>query len=161
MRLTIFAVGRMKDGPERALTERYTERLRKTGPSIGLQWDGVVEIAESRAAKPNARKSEESAQCLTLVEARQAMLVALDETGKSPTSEQFASLIGDMRDGGTRHMVLAIGGPDGHAPELLKRADRVIGLGAMTWPHQIVRALLAEQLYRAASILAGHPYHRQ
>ena len=161
MRLTIFAVGRMRDGAERALTERYTDRLRKAGPAIGLQWDGVVEIAESRAARPNARKTEESAQCLALVEARRATLVALDETGRSPTSERFARLIADSRDGGTRHMVLAIGGPDGHAPELLAKADRIIALGAMTWPHQLARVLLAEQLYRAASILAGHPYHRR
>lgn len=161
MRLTVFAVGRMKDGPERALTERYLDRLRKAGPAIGLQWDGVVEIAESRAAQPSARKVEESDQCLALVDARHAVLIALDETGTSLTSDRFARLIAETRDGGTRHVVVAIGGPDGHAPHLLKRADTVIALGAMTWPHQIVRALAAEQLYRAASILAGHPYHRR
>ncbi len=161
MRLTIFAVGRMKDGPERALIERYADRLRKAGPSIGLHFDAIIEIGESRAGTADGRKAEEGAQCLALVEQRRAMLVALDEKGKALTSDDLAGFVAGQRDTGVKHMVFAIGGPDGQAPALIQRADRTVCLGAMTWPHQIARVLLAEQLYRAASILAGHPYHRR
>ena len=160
MQLTVFAVGRMKDGPERMLVERYLDRVAKSGPAVGLSFSGVSEIAESRAARAGQRKAEESAQCLDRANERATALIALDETGKSVTSKTFAELLARMRDSGTRRVIFAIGGPDGHAPELLGKADRIIALGLMTWPHQIVRVLVAEQLYRAVSILAGHPYHR-
>ena len=161
MQLIVFAVGRMKSGPERELAGRYLDRLAKIGPPLGLSFGGVVEIAESRAASVTRRRAEESAQCLALVEDRSAYLIALDETGKNLSSQHFADRIASVRDQGMRHLVLAIGGPDGHAPELIARADLAASFGQMTWPHQIARILLAEQLYRAASILAGHPYHRQ
>ena len=160
MQLIVFAVGRMKKGPEQELAERYLGRLGKAGPSIGLNFGGVTEIAESRAGTAGQRKADESAQCLALLDDRATTLVALDETGQSLSSEDFAGRIGRMRDAGTRRVVLAIGGPDGHAAELLQRADLTLSLGRMTWPHQIARILLAEQLYRAVSILSGHPYHR-
>ncbi|WP_306120573.1 MULTISPECIES: 23S rRNA (pseudouridine(1915)-N(3))-methyltransferase RlmH [unclassified Roseitalea] len=160
MRLTLFAVGRMKAGPERELADRYVDRLAKLGPKAGLIWDGIHEIAESRARSPGARKADESAHCMALADAPGTALIALDETGKSQSSRAFADALAEMRDIGVKRTVFAIGGPDGHNPALLARADRVLCLGAMTWPHQLARALLAEQLYRAASILAGHPYHR-
>ena len=160
MQLIVFAVGRMKKGPERELTGRYVDRLEKVGPTVGLSWGGVTEIAESRATTARQRKSEEAGPGLALAEERGTALIALDETGKSLTSTDFATRLSDMRDQGARRLVLAIGGPDGHAPELLARADLSVSLGRMTWPHQIVRILLAEQLYRAVTILAGHPYHR-
>ena len=160
MQLTVFAVGRMKKGPERELAERYLGRLQKAGPSVGLSFGGLTEIVESRAGSARQRKADESAQCLGLLGERATRLIALDETGKSIASDDFATHIGRMRDDGVRRLIVAIGGPDGHAPDLLQLADLTISLGRMTWPHQLVRILLAEQLYRAASILAGHPYHR-
>lgn len=160
MRLIVFAVGRMKSGPEAELAGRYLDRLGKAGPAVGLTWEGVTEIAESRAASPGRRRAEESTRCLALADGRACALIALDEAGKSLTSDGLASRIARLRDDGVRRAVFAIGGPDGHAPELLARADLRLTLGAMTWPHQIARILVAEQLYRAATILAGHPYHR-
>ncbi|MEQ8399549.1 MAG: 23S rRNA (pseudouridine(1915)-N(3))-methyltransferase RlmH [Roseitalea porphyridii] len=160
MQLIVFAVGRMKKGPERELTGRYADRLDKAGPAVGLTWGGVTEITESRAATRDQRKTEEAGPCLALTAERGTALIALDETGKSLTSNDFATRLSDMRDHGTRRVVLAIGGPDGHASAVRDRADLTLSLGRMTWPHQIVRLLLAEQLYRAVTILSGHPYHR-
>lgn len=160
MQLIVFAVGRMKKGPEHELAGRYLGRLENAGPPVGLSFGGLTEIVESRAGSASQRKTDESAQCLALLEARATKLVALDEMGKSLPSEEFAARIGQMRDDGVRRLVFAIGGPDGHDATLLQKADLTLSLGRMTWPHQIARILLAEQLYRAASILAGHPYHR-
>lgn len=159
MRVSVFAVGRMKAGPERELVERYFDRFSKAGPSLGLDFAGVSEVAESRAQTAELRKVEE-AQRLDEALDNGAALILLDERGKGLTSEAFAERIGRMRDDGRRHMVIAIGGPDGHDASLRARADLVLSLGPMTWPHQIARILIAEQLYRAATILAGHPYHR-
>jgi 23S rRNA (pseudouridine1915-N3)-methyltransferase len=148
----------MKAGPERDLAARYLDRFSKAGPAVGLEWAGVSEIAESRAQTAALRKQEEGR---ALVAAAQgAALILLDETGKSIGSEVFAARLGDLRDAGTRHALFAIGGADGHDPDLRKGAALVLSFGAMTWPHQIVRVMLAEQLYRAATILSGHPYHR-
>lgn len=160
MQLTVFAVGRMKNGPERDLAGRYFDRLGKAGPAVGLTWGGVTEIAESRNGSEVQRKAEEAAQCLALVQDGSARLIALDEGGKSLSSQDFSAHVATMRDDGVRRAIFAIGGPDGHAPELLAQADLRISLGRMTFPHQIVRVLIAEQLYRAVTILAGHPYHR-
>lgn len=159
MRVAIHAVGRMKNGPERDLVARYADRFAKAGPAVGLEWGGIAEAAESRAQTAAQRKREEGR---TLAEAMQAgaTLVLLDETGKAPTSRQFAEMLARQRDAGTRQMVLAIGGADGHDPDLKSRAAHVIAFGPTTWPHQIVRIMLAEQLYRAVTILSGHPYHR-
>ncbi|RCS23579.1 23S rRNA (pseudouridine(1915)-N(3))-methyltransferase RlmH [Phyllobacterium salinisoli] len=159
MRITIFAVGRMKAGPERELADRYFDRFAKAGSSLGLEFSGVSEIVESRAATADQRKQEEAARLFEALDGG-ARLILLDERGKMLGSEDFAGRIGRMRDEGQRQLILAIGGPDGHDTRLRARADLVLGLGAMTWPHQIARILVAEQLYRAATILSGHPYHR-
>jgi 23S rRNA (pseudouridine1915-N3)-methyltransferase len=148
----------MKAGPERELAARYFERFAKAGPAIGLEWAGVSEIAESRAQSAALRKQEEGRALAAAVQG--SALILLDETGKSIGSEAFAARIGDMRDTGARSVVFAIGGADGHDPDLRKSAALVLSFGVMTWPHQIVRVMLAEQLYRAATILSGHPYHR-
>ncbi|MCR4267862.1 23S rRNA (pseudouridine(1915)-N(3))-methyltransferase RlmH [Nitratireductor sp. ZSWI3] len=159
MRIGICAVGRMKAGPERDLADRYLDRFAKAGPAIGLEFSGLGEIAESRARSADERRREESRKVRdTLAEG--AALFLLDERGKNPTSEEFSRAIADLRDQGRRHLVVVIGGPDGHDPEFRKAADRTIAFGAQTWPHQLVRVMLAEQLYRAATILSGHPYHR-
>ena len=159
MRIAVHAVGRMKSGPEKELAERYLERLARSGPAIGLEFAGVEESAESRLATAAARRHEESRR-LDAALASGAVLVLLDERGKSVDSEQFAENLGGWRDSGRKSLIVAIGGPDGHDPALRARADMLLAFGAMTWPHQLVRIMVAEQLYRAATILSGHPYHR-
>ena len=158
MRIGLIAVGRLKDGPERLLADRYLERARQTGRTLGLSGFDNLELAESRAARADDRKSEEaSAIAGKLGEDR---FIAFHEEGETIDSEAFAALIGRWRDEGRRAIFCAIGGADGFAPSLLKRADKRVAFGAMTLPHQLVRVLVAEQLYRATTILAGHPYHR-
>lgn len=159
MRISVYAVGRMKSGPERELVERYFDRFSKAGPPLGLEFAGVSEITESRAQTADLRKQDEAARIFEALD-NGAALVLLDERGKALGSEEFASRIGRLRDDGKRQLVFAIGGPDGHDARLRARADLVLALGTLTWPHQIARILVAEQLYRAATILSGHPYHR-
>jgi 23S rRNA (pseudouridine1915-N3)-methyltransferase len=159
MKISVFAVGRMKAGPERELADRYFERFSKSGPAIGLEFAGLVEISESRAQAAAERKREE-ADRLRQVLAGGAALFLLDERGKSASSQDFANRIAALRDDGKRSLVVAIGGPDGNDPPLRDAADLVLSFGAQTWPHQMVRIMLGEQLYRAATILSGHPYHR-
>lgn len=159
MRITLFAVGRLKAGPEKELAARYLDRFVKTGPAIGLEFLRMVEIPESRASQAETRKREEAA----LIEKalpEGALLLLLDERGKAFDSEGFAGQIGTWRDQGKRDLMIAIGGADGLDPALYQRADLTLNLGKLTWPHQIVRILIAEQLYRAVTILSGHPYHR-
>lgn len=159
MRLGIFAVGRMKSGPEKELAGRYLQRLSMAGRNIGIDYDGLVEAAESRARSCAQRRQEEGR--LLIDHADGAMVVLLDERGKNIASADFARHIGRMRDDGARSMLFAIGGPDGHGEEVREHASLTLAFGAQTWPHQLMRVMLAEQLYRAVTILAGHPYHRQ
>lgn len=159
MRIVVHAVGRMKAGPERDLADRYFDRFAKAGPAVGLEWAGVVEVPESRSPNAPERKREEAAKLDRLL-ADGAALVLLDERGKNIGSEDFTAWLCKWRDKGQRDLVVAIGGPDGHAPDLAPRAALALSFGALTWPHQLARVMLAEQLYRAASIAAGHPYHR-
>ncbi len=159
MRIVVHAVGRMKSGPEQELATRYFGRFAATAQPLGLSLSPISEIAESRARDAAARMREEAEKPLRM-KADGAWLVALDETGKPFDSMEFAALIARVRDNGAREMVFAIGGPDGHSDAVRKAADTTISFGRMTWPHQIARVMLAEQLYRAATILSGHPYHR-
>ncbi|OWK20407.1 50S rRNA methyltransferase [Mesorhizobium amorphae CCBAU 01583] len=149
----------MKAGPEKLLADRYFERFAKSGPPVGLEFSGVVEIAEGRAQTANERRREEG-QKLQMQLQQGTALILLDERGKSFTSEDFAGRIGLLRDGGRKALVIAIGGADGHDQSLRDQADLVVSFGALTWPHQLVRVMLGEQLYRIATILSGHPYHR-
>ncbi|SFT41707.1 23S rRNA (pseudouridine(1915)-N(3))-methyltransferase RlmH [Mesorhizobium sp. YR577] len=159
MKIAVHAVGRMKAGPDKELADRYLDRFAKSGPAIGLEFTGVVETPESRAQTVAERKREE-AEKLRAQLASGAALILLDERGKNISSEDFAGRIGTLRDSGQRNLVVAIGGPDGHDAELRENAALVLSFGALTWPHQLVRIMLAEQLYRAVTILSGHPYHR-
>lgn len=159
MKISVHAVGRMKAGPERELAARYFDRLSRGAASLGLDWAGVTEIGESRARSAEERRREESDR-LRAIAANGAALFILDETGRQATSAEFAALIARTRDGGAREACFAIGGPDGHDPGLRGTARGAISFGAQTWPHQLVRVMLAEQLYRATTILSGHPYHR-
>ncbi|WP_256754413.1 23S rRNA (pseudouridine(1915)-N(3))-methyltransferase RlmH [Mesorhizobium sp. Mes31] len=159
MKISVHAVGRMKAGPEKQLADRYFERFAKSGPPVGLEFAGVAEIAEGRPQTANERRREEGQRLQTQLQPGMA-LILLDERGKSFSSEEFAGRIGLLRDGGRKAVVIAIGGADGHEQSLRDQADLVVSFGALTWPHQLVRVMLGEQLYRVATILSGHPYHR-
>jgi len=159
MRLIIAAVGKLKTGPERQLFERYCERLAATGRSLGWGPVDLIEIPESRAPDPVARKSDEAERLLAKVGSA-AVKVVLDENGRELTSQSFAEYLRGQRQSGIASVAFLIGGPDGHGPAVLSSADLKLSIGKMTLPHMLVRVLLAEQLYRAATILTGHPYHR-
>ena len=159
MRISLFAVGRLKAGPEKDLASRYLDRFAKAGPAIGLELVRVTEVPESKASNAETRKRDEAA-ALEKALPDGALLVLLDERGKSLDSEAFADTLGRFRNSGKRDLMVAVGGADGLDPALYVRADMVLNLGSMTWPHQLVRILIAEQLYRAVTILSGHPYHR-
>ena len=158
MRLAVIAVGRLKDGPERELIERYGERAKAVGRSLGLSPLQLIEIPESRARREADRRAEEGAAILD--KTASTVLVAFDERGSSLTSEAFAQRIAGWRDEGRAAAAFVIGGPDGLDRSVRAAADLVLSFGALTLPHQLVRALVLEQLYRALTILAGHPYHR-
>jgi 23S rRNA (pseudouridine1915-N3)-methyltransferase len=159
MRLIVSAVGRLKDGPERALLERYQGRLAPLAKRLGLAPIAWHETAESRAGDAARRREEEGAALLRPV--REAdFLVALDARGKALGSEAFARLLAEKRDGGAKAAGLLIGGPDGLSDAARAAAHVVLSFGAITLPHGLARIVLAEQLYRAATILSGHPYHR-
>jgi len=158
MRISIAAVGRMKNGPERELVARYLERAMGSGKPLALTGFEVSELSESRAGSAATRKAEEArAIRATLPD---GLLVALDERGKSLSSEAFANQLGRWRDDGRPAIGFVIGGADGIDPDLVAAADLTISFSPMVWPHQLVRIMLAEQLYRATTILSGHPYHR-
>ena len=154
----MVAVGRLKSGPERDLAERYRERAEALGRAGGFAPVEVVEIPESRARRDADRRAEEARAVLE--RAGTVPLVAFDERGRSLPSEDLARRLGQWRDGGTPALAFAIGGADGLDPSVRERAALVLSFGAMTLPHQIVRVLALEQLYRCLTILAGHPYHR-
>jgi 23S rRNA (pseudouridine1915-N3)-methyltransferase len=159
MKVAVHAVGRMKAGPERELARRYFDRFGKVGGAVGLEFSGVIETPEGRAPDVASRMAEEAGKVLAHTEAG-TVLILLDERGKSLSSEDFATRIARYRDDGRKSVLFSIGGPDGHDAQLRAKADLVLSFGAATWPHQLVRVMLAEQLYRIATILAGHPYHR-
>ncbi|WP_095084196.1 23S rRNA (pseudouridine(1915)-N(3))-methyltransferase RlmH [Mesorhizobium sophorae] len=159
MKVSVHAVGRMKAGPEKQLADRYFERFAKSGPAVGLEFAGVAEIPEGRAQTANERRRDEGQKLQGQLQPGTA-LILLDERGKNFSSEDFAGRIGQLRDGGRKAMVIAIGGADGHDQPLRDQAELVMSFGLLTWPHQLVRVMLGEQLYRAATILSGHPYHR-
>ncbi|MEL7460290.1 MAG: 23S rRNA (pseudouridine(1915)-N(3))-methyltransferase RlmH [Pseudomonadota bacterium] len=155
MRVRIAAVGRLKSGPEAALVDDYLARFGKTGRALGL---GPAEVVEVEDKKNTGMTGE--ATLLTRAIPDAAAVIALDERGKLMTSPDFADQLAGFRDRGIRDVVCLIGGADGLDPALRARADLTLSFGKMVWPHMLVRVMLAEQLYRAATILAGGPYHR-
>ena len=159
MRLTILAVGHARGAQEGALIEHFVERAALMGRNIGVPHVMVEEISVSRAHDAKARITDECER-LSVRLPKGAHVVLLDAKGKGMTSEDFAEMLGALRDAGTRDLVFVIGGPDGLAPLPGKKAGRSLAFGPQTWPHLLVRAMLAEQIYRAVTILAGHPYHR-
>lgn len=159
MRLTVAAVGRLKAGPERELAGRYLERASKLGRGVGLHPIEVIEIDESRARRPEERVAQEGA-ALTALMSGDHVCVALDARGQSLASDGFASRLARWRDGGRSAAYFLIGGADGLTRDLTRPPDLTLAFGSATWPHQLVRIMLLEQLYRVATILTGHPYHR-
>ncbi len=155
MRVTILAVGRQRGGPEASLVDDYLLRFDRTGRALGLGPSRLVEIDDRRGG---GRIAE--AEALTAAIPKGALLTALDERGDQPDSPAFAALLRQAADSGRRDLAFAIGGADGLDPGFRDRADRLLSFGRMVWPHMLARAMLAEQLYRAATILAGGPYHR-
>lgn len=163
MRILIAAVGRLKAGPEKELFETYRRRL---------GWPITVREVEARNMAPGELKGREAELLLGALDGKDSgrrpgrpvsgrrVLVALDERGEAVSSAEFARRIGAWRDQGVEEIAFAIGGADGLDESLRARADWLLALGRLTWPHLLARALLAEQLYRAQQILAGHPYHR-
>jgi len=159
MRLMVAAIGRLRDGPERELAERYRKRAAQLGRRIGFRNTEVVEIRESRAQDVGKRMLEESIALMNVIPDR-AMTVILDERGESLDSAALAALLRRWRDDGRPAAVFVIGGDDGLAASLRDKATLRLAFGAATWPHQLVRVMLLEQIYRAVTILSGHPYHR-
>ncbi len=155
MKLRLCAVGRLRAGPEKALVDDYLKRFDRTGRALGL---GPVEVVEVDAK--GAGMAAEGALLARAVP-EGAMLCVLDERGQQMTSPDFAALLARWRDDGAGAAAFVIGGADGVDPALRDRAAAQLSLGRMVWPHMLVRAMLAEQLYRAASILSGGPYHRE
>jgi len=159
MRLTIAAIGRLKAGPEHELVERYRKRAEQIGRRIGLREVEIIEIRESRAQEVGKRMIEESIALANVIPDK-AVVVLLDERGENLDSKTLAARLGRWRDDGRPAAVFIIGGDDGLAPSLRDKATMRLALGAATWPHQLLRAMLLEQIYRAVTILSGHPYHR-
>jgi 23S rRNA (pseudouridine1915-N3)-methyltransferase len=159
VKLGLYAVGKLKDDAERAITQRYLERFGQLGPGLGLAFTGVAEMMESRAASPEARKAAEAAELRRRL-SPETRIAVLDERGRSLSSEEFAGILRRWQEEGVRNAAIMIGGPDGLDPALVQEAALSLSLGRMTMPHGLARAVIAEQLYRAATILARHPYHR-
>lgn len=159
MRLTVIAVGKLKQGPERDLADRYKSRFDDIGRKLGFRGLDIHELGESRARDAATRMAEEAAAISALMP-EGSQLVALDERGQSLASPSFATQLGHWRDASVPGTIFVIGGADGLSPELRRKAKLCLSFGAATWPHQMVRVMLLEQIYRAATILAGHPYHR-
>lgn len=155
MRIHLCAVGRLRAGPERDLIDDYVQRFDRTGRALGL---GPLIEHEVEDRKGGGMSAE--AALLEKAVPAGALLITLDERGKLLSSPDFADLLAGWRDGGRQDVAFVIGGADGIDPGLRARAESSLSFGKMVWPHMLVRAMLAEQLYRAASILAGAPYHR-
>ncbi|WP_375450756.1 23S rRNA (pseudouridine(1915)-N(3))-methyltransferase RlmH [uncultured Devosia sp.] len=158
MRIAIAAVGRMKAGPERDLVARYLDRAIAAGKPLALTGFEVIEFTESRATSSASRKGEEAKSLRAALP--EGIVVALDERGKSLGSEAFSALLARWRDDGRPATSFIIGGADGLDPTFVASADLTLSFSPLTWPHQLVRIMLAEQLYRTTTILSGHPYHR-
>ena len=155
MRLHLCVVGRLRAGPERELIDDYLTRFDRTGRALGLGPATVTEVEDKKGGGMTAE-----AALLSRAIPDGAVICALDERGKQMSSPDFAHQLGRWRDDGRGELACLIGGADGLDASLVARADLTLSLGRMVWPHMLARVMLTEQLYRAASILAGAPYHR-
>ena len=151
MRIRILCVGRMKDGPERELVDDYLARAQKSGKQLGYRAVEEIEI-------PSSSKDDEGARLLAK---HSGILIRLDERGEAWTSQDLSKRLARWRDAGEDAVSFVIGGADGTSPAVAAAARHTISFGVQTWPHRLVRVLIAEQVYRALSIEAGSPYHRE
>jgi 23S rRNA (pseudouridine1915-N3)-methyltransferase len=159
MKLQVLAIGRLKAGPELELFEDYLKRARGLGRTSGVTDIGMRDFPESKL--PDARSRMAAEGTLILGAAPDpAFRIALDERGKAMSSDDFALALRRHLDQGTGSLSFFLGGPDGHSPELRASAGLLLSFGPMTWPHRLARVMLAEQIYRAVTILVKHPYHR-
>lgn len=159
MRIVVAAVSRMRAGPELDLTQKFADRIRRSGQQAGLTGLDIIEIEESRARETRLRKQQEAEKLLQAVPTG-SVIVALDETGKNLSSRKLTTQISNWRDDGNPAISFVIGGPDGLDHAVMRRAQLTLSFGAATWPHLLVRVMLMEQLYRSTTLLLGHPYHR-
>jgi 23S rRNA (pseudouridine1915-N3)-methyltransferase len=159
MRVVVAAVGRLKAGADRELVERYSDRAAKLGRSLGVRGVEIIEVRESRAREAERRITEEAIALATVIP-NGAALILLDGRGENVSSDSLAGLLRGWRDNAREAACFIIGGADGLGPALRDRADLLLAFGSATWPHQLVRIMLMEQIYRAMTILSGHPYHR-
>lgn len=159
MRLTILAVGFARGTPQGELVDDFVHRARQMGRQLGFTAVDVIEVPVSKQREEAKRMAEEAEKLAARVPDA-AHIVLLDARGKGMTSEAFAEFIGALRDAGTQELCFVIGGPDGLAPLPGKHSGRSLAFGQQIWPHLLVRVMLSEQVYRAMTILAGHPYHR-
>lgn len=154
MRVTIAAMGRLSRSPETELVADYLKRANAAGKSLGLTPVDLLEVESRKAGKPA------EAEALTAAIGDGAFIIACDERGKALKSRQLADKVAILRDRGERRLVFVIGGADGLDPAFVETANDTLAFGPQTWPHALVRAMLAEQVYRAVTILGGSPYHR-
>jgi 23S rRNA (pseudouridine1915-N3)-methyltransferase len=159
MRIIVAAIGRLKAGSETELAERYRKRAEQTGRNLGWRSVEIIEIRESRATDASKRMLEESIALANIIPDG-AVAILLDENGDSLGSAAFAAKLAGWRGADRSAVVFMIGGADGLAASLRDKAAARLSFGTATWPHQLVRVMLLEQVYRAATILTGHPYHR-
>jgi 23S rRNA (pseudouridine1915-N3)-methyltransferase len=159
MRILVAAVGRLKQGPERELAERYRKRAVDAGRKTGVSAVDIIEIKESRAGNPERRMFEESIAIANVIP-EEAAVVILDGRGESMSSSAFAGRLQGWRSQDISAVAFIVGSHDGLAPSLREKSRLAIAFGAATWPHQLARIMLLEQIYRALTIIAGHPYHR-
>ena len=158
--MTLAAVGRARDEPETVLFKQYWQRAEALGPRLGFTTFSTLIADTSRRATAEGRAIEE-AERLTRKAPLAAHRIVCDERGRSMTSDAFAAILAQLRDTGAPDVLFVIGGPDGLSPSFRTSAQHLIAFGCQTWPHLLVRAMLAEQIYRALTILSGHPYHRR
>ncbi|MEQ8824399.1 MAG: 23S rRNA (pseudouridine(1915)-N(3))-methyltransferase RlmH [Filomicrobium sp.] len=159
MRLTIAAIGRLKSGPEAALVERYTDLAKGLGRSCSLGPVQILEFPEARTPQRDQRRNDEAKRLLSATKDA-SVHVLLDERGNQFSSDDLASFLSRSRDDGAREIAFLIGGADGHGEPARKACPTTLSLSKLTLPHGLARIMLAEQLYRAITIVAGHPYHR-
>jgi len=155
MRVTICAIGRLRAGPELDLIKDYLQRFDRTGRNLGLGPAQIIELEDKKSGGPASE-----AVLLERAIPKGAKICAMDERGKVMTSPDFANMLGSWRDQGSSDLAFVIGGADGLTKDLRAQADTSLSFGNMVWPHMLARVMLSEQLYRAASILSGSPYHR-
>lgn len=159
MQIFVAAIGRLKKSDELNLCNKFELRIKNAGAQLGFSKFQHIDFEEDKSQQVQIRKNKEAEKLLSAIP-KGALIVALDEHGKQFTSPEFSQKIANFRDDGAPAIAFLLGGPDGHGQAVLNQADLKLSLSKMTWPHQIARALLFEQIYRAITIMSGHPYHR-